>query len=114
MKSQVIEKVTIYETVKPTKYTDHITAFNWLSRMNMYCEGTSRGLVKIRDIAKDGELIIQMPTEFTEGNRVQLIGYCASKNVLYASCRDGSFRIWKVANEWRNKVVEEDERQVFS
>ena len=53
------------------KTNEQITAFNWLSRMNMYIEGTSRGVVKIRDIAKDGEVIIQVPTDFVEGNRVQ-------------------------------------------
>ena len=57
MKSTIIEDINSYggDDVK-----DNISKFKWLARMSCYCEGTRFGYLKIRDIEKKGECIIQM------------------------------------------------------
>lgn len=37
------------------------------------------------------------------------IHYNKVKNVLFASSRDGQFRVWKIPHEWRSKVIDERE-----
>lgn len=74
--------------------------------MSMYVEGTKGGLIKIRDIQKEGELVMHLPTEFKNDTSIKVLGYDSLKNILFASCKDGSFRLWKVHHEWRSKNVE--------
>lgn len=76
--------------------------------MNVYVEGTTRGLLKVRDIQKNGETLLRIPTNFTN-ERIDLLGYNEEKNILFASCRDGSFCLWKLDHEWRNKNVDIEE-----
>lgn len=56
IKSAVIETINSYECDK----TDSISRFNWLSRMSCYCEGTTKGCLKIRTIEKAGETILML------------------------------------------------------
>jgi hypothetical protein len=43
-----------------------------------------------------------------------VIGYNNDKNVLFAGSKDGNFRVWKVAHEWRSKNAEQAERQAYA
>ena len=66
-----------------------------------------KGLLKVRDIEKGGECIFMLPSAFTE--KVRCIHYNKQKNVLFASSKDGQFRVWKIPHEWRSKAIEEQE-----
>jgi hypothetical protein len=55
----------------------------------MYVEGTVRGLIKIRDIQKAGELVMHLPADFKNDVQVQLVGYNSEKNILFAANKDG-------------------------
>ena len=55
--------------------------------MSVYCEGTTKGYVKIRDIERKGETLLMVNTQFTD--KVELLHYCRVKNVLFAACKDG-------------------------
>lgn len=68
--------------------------------MKCYAEGTNKGLIKIRDIEKQGECMLIIPSFFTE--RVQAIHYSVERNVLFISSRDGKLKAWKVPTEWRS------------
>ena len=92
---------------------EHITQFKWLTRMSMYVEGTSRGLLKVKDIQKGGEALMYLPTDFKETERIQLFDYNQEKNVIFASSRDGGFRIWKLHHEWRSKHAERSEYDIM-
>jgi hypothetical protein len=73
----------------------------------MYAEGTSRGTIKIRDIMKEGEILMHVPMNgAADGNKVCMLDYNKEKNIMYASSMDGSFRLWKLANEWRSKAAD--------
>lgn len=77
-KSTVIEKVTTYSGDKFEKLakTEQISKFKWLSRLSMYAEGTSRGTIKIRDILKQGEILMHVPLHAAElGNKVCMLDY---------------------------------------
>lgn len=106
MKSTIIEDINSYggDDIK-----DNISQFKWLARMSCYCEGTRNGLLKIRDIEKKGECIIQLQSSFTE--QVKMIHYNKNKNVLFASSKDGQFRVWKVPHEWRAKSIDRKEME---
>lgn len=41
---------------------DFLSQFKWLSRMGCYAEGTQKGLIKIRSIENEGEVLLQLPT----------------------------------------------------
>lgn len=56
VKSTVIEMIKSYEGVRE----ENLSRFKWLSRMSCYCEGTQKGLVRIRDIEKGGECILML------------------------------------------------------
>ena len=44
-----------------------MTQLVWMSRMSTYCDGSSlQGLVRIRDLAKGGESLMQLNCGFTE------------------------------------------------
>lgn len=75
--------------------------------MSCYCEGTQKGLLRIRDVEKGGECILMLRTQFTE--KVRMIHYNKTKNVLFVASKDGQFRIWKIPHEWRSKVIDERE-----
>jgi hypothetical protein len=77
--------------------------------MSSYTEGTKMGLLKIRDLERAGQCIMQMQTQFTE--KVCMIHYNREKNVLFAASKDGRFHIWKVPHEWRAKWVDKLERE---
>lgn len=47
--------------------------------------------------------MVNMQTGFTD--KVEMIHYSKEKNVLFASCRDGQFKVWKVPHEWRSKAI---------
>jgi hypothetical protein len=76
--------------------------------MKCYAEGTNRGLVKIKDIEKQGECMLIIPSYFTE--RVQAIHYSVERNLLFISSRDGKLKAWKVPNEWRSQTVDRQEQ----
>jgi hypothetical protein len=40
-----------------------------------------------------------------------MLHYNQTKNVLFASSKDGQFRVWKVPHEWRAKSIDEKERE---
>lgn len=103
MRSHVIETINSYDG----NSNDALSRFQWLSRMSCYCEGTQKGSLRIRDIEKGGECIIMLQTQFTE--KVRMIHYNKTKNVLFVASRDGSFRIWKIPHEWRSKVIDDRE-----
>lgn len=103
IKSTVIETINSYEGNRE----DSLGRFKWLSRMSCYCEGTQKGLVRIRDIEKRGECILMLQTAFTD--KVRLIHYNKLKNVLFAASKDGQFRVWKIPHEWRSKVIDDRE-----
>lgn len=74
---------------------DCISKFKWLSRMACYCEGTAKGLLKIRDMMNSGETLMHVQdANFTE--KVEHLYYNKDRNILFASSRDGKFRVWKV------------------
>jgi hypothetical protein len=80
----------------------------------MYAEGTTRGIIKIRDILKQGEILMHVPLNAADlGNKICMLDYNQEKNILFASSQDGSFRLWKLHHEWRNKVVEKLEQEAF-
>ena len=103
IKSAVIEKINSYEGDK----LDSLSSFKWLSRMSCYCEGTTKGYLKIRDIEKGGECMLLLQTAFTD--KVRMVHYNKEKNVLFAASKDGQFRVWKIPHEWRSKAIEERE-----
>jgi len=51
--------------------------------------------------------MLLLQTEFAE--QVRMIHYNKAKNVLFASSRDGQFRVWKIPHEWRAKNIDERE-----
>ena len=59
----IIERIQFKALSDPI---DSISAFKWLSRMKCYCEGTTKGLIKIRDIEKQGDCIMLLKAGFTE------------------------------------------------
>ena len=67
------------------------------------------GYLKIRDVEKKGECIIALQSAFSE--QVKMLHYNPYKNVLFASSKDGQFRVWKVPHEWRAKSIDEKERE---
>ena len=56
VKSTVIETINSYEGNRE----DNLSRFKWLSRMSCYCEGTQKGLMRIRDIEKGGECTLML------------------------------------------------------
>lgn len=76
--------------------------------MNCYIEGSSKGYLKLRDVEKTGECLLQLQSDFTD--RIESIHYSLQKNVLFVGSRDGKFKIWKVPNEWRQKWVDRAEQ----
>ena len=40
-----------------------------------------------------------------------MIHYNKNKNVLFASSKDGQFRVWKVPHEWRAKSIDRKEME---
>ena len=103
IKSALIETINSYEG----NNNDSLSRFSWLSRMSCYCEGTSKGYIRLRDIEKGGECIMMLQTQFTE--KVRLIHYNKLKNVLFVASKDGQFRVWKIPHEWRSKVIDDRE-----
>lgn len=97
---------TIIERIK-LKSDEQITMFKWLSRMKCYIEGTAKGLIRVKDIEKQGESMLLMQTEFTE--KAQCVNYSLRKNILFMGCRDGQFKAWKVPAEWRSAQVDRQE-----
>lgn len=83
IKSAIIERIDSYDGNKE----DSLQRFRWLSRMSCYCEGTQKGLLRIRDIEKGGECILMLRSDFTE--RVKLVHYNKLKNVLFVASKDG-------------------------
>ena len=71
--------------------------------MGCYGEASSTGLVKLRDIGKDGECLMQLNCDFEAAS--SMLSYNKQKNILFAAAKDGNFRVWKVASEWRPKWV---------
>ena len=65
--------------------------------------------MKIRDIERKGECIIQLQGGFTE--QVKMIHYNENKNVLFASSKDGQFKVWKMPHEWRAKSIDRKEME---
>ena len=104
IRSQTIEEIKSYEGQREECQTQ----FKWLSRMSSYVEGTQKGYLRIRDVEKGGECMLQLQTQFTE--KVRMVHYNKKKNVLFAASRDGQFRVWKIPHEWRSKVIEEREQ----
>jgi WD40 repeat protein len=78
-------------------------ALIWMGRMSCYGDASSTGLVKLRDITKEGECIMQLNCDFDAA--ASMLAYNKQKNILFAASKDGNFRVWKVANEWRPKWV---------
>ena len=103
--SEVMETIDSYKN-SPNK--DILTQFVYMPRVQSYVEGTRLGYIKIRDPSKAGECLLHMRTNFTD--EVQMIHYNRDKNVLFASCKDGQFRVWKVPHEWRNKAINDKEQ----
>ena len=103
IRSQIIEEIRAYEGQREERQTQ----FKWLSRMSCYVEGTERGFMRVRDIEKGGECMLQLQTQFAE--KVRMVHYNKKKNVLFAASRDGQFRVWKIPHEWRSKIIEERE-----
>ena len=101
--STVIETINSYAGQKD----EGLARFKWLSRMSCYGEGTQKGYLRIRDIEKGGECILMLQTQFTD--KVRMIHYNKLKNVLFAACRDGQFRVWKIPHEWRSKIIDDRE-----
>ena len=57
---------------------------------------------------------LQTGFAISNDNHIDLLGYNQDKNILYASCRDGGFLLWKVHHEWRNKLIEQEEQEAFA
>ncbi len=86
-----------------------LCGFKWLARMNCYIEGSSKGYLKVKDVQRTGECLLQLQSDFTD--RIESIHYSLQKNVLFVGSRDGKFKIWKVPNEWRQKWVDKAEQE---
>ena len=56
IKSAIIETINSYEGIN----NDSLSRCSWLSRMSCYCEGTSKGYIRLRDIEKGGECIMML------------------------------------------------------
>ena len=105
---QKLETLNTYSEGSEGK--DFISKFKWLDRMSSYCEGTMKGLIKIRDMMNMGEVLMYVQdAEFTE--KVEHLYYNKDRNILFGSSRDGKFRVWKVPQEWRSKWVDAKEQQ---
>jgi len=63
--------------------------------------------MRVRHVEKGGECMLLLQTDFVE--QVRTIHYNKAKNVLFASSRDGQFRIWKLPHEWRSRAIDERE-----
>ncbi len=100
----MLEKIDSY---KNSTSKDLLTKLKVMSRLQSYIEGTRMGYLKIRDPGKAGECLINLQTNFTD--KVEMIHYCKTKNVLFASSKDGQFKVWKVPHEWRDKRIGDKE-----
>ena len=89
LKSQVIATIQSYQNLG----AEHQTSFKWLSRMSSYVEGTSKGFMRVRKVESGSECMLMLQSDFAE--QVRMIHYNKAKNVLFASSRDGQFRVWK-------------------
>ena len=103
IKSTIMETINSYEGNRE----DGLSRFKWLPRMSCYCEGTLKGYLRLRDVEKEGECMLMLQTQFQE--KVSMLHYNKTKNVLFAASRDGQLRIWKVPHEWRSRVIDERE-----
>jgi len=106
-KSTIIERVDTYSGLEKEE-RDGIHRFQWLSRMSCYCEGTNKGYLKLRDVENAGESLMRLNTTFSD--KVCLLDYNRTKNVLFAGCRDGKFMVWKIPTEWRARWVDKKEQ----
>lgn len=80
-----------------------------MGRMHTYIEGTEKGRLWVSDLDNAGEYLFNLPTDFTD--KVSVLHYCNPRNVLFAACRDGKLRVWKLPKEWRSKEIDIIERE---
>ncbi len=76
--------------------------------MNCYVEGSDKGKIRFCDVEAKGECMFVLPCDFSE--RISCVHYCKEKNVFFVGSKDGKFRVWKIPNEWRDKKVDDIER----
>lgn len=58
---------TIIERIQnPYDQSDPVQSFKWLSRMKCYAEGSSKGILRICDIEKQGECMMNLNTGFQD------------------------------------------------
>jgi hypothetical protein len=65
--SKIIERIKSYD--KETK----MTVLLWMGRMDCYADGSSAGLLRLRDIAREGECFMQLKCDFSEG--ISMLSY---------------------------------------
>jgi hypothetical protein len=53
----------------------------------------------------ENEKMIKIPTDFTD--KIKSLHFDEQKNVLFASCRDGKFRSWKLPVQWGSKQMDD-------
>lgn len=80
------------------KNQENVNKFCWIGRLNSYCEGTKLGYLKMRSAEDKGNCILQFPTMFTD--KVRLLRYDKTKNIMFAASRDGTCAAWKLPPEW--------------
>ena len=63
--------------------------------------------MRVRKVESGSECMLMLQADFAE--QVRMIHYNRAKNVLFASSRDGQFRVWKIPHEWRSKHIDDKE-----
>ena len=89
-----------------------ICTFSWISRghrsnhMNgTYFEGSQKGKLWIRNIHMEHDKMMKIPTDFTD--KIKQIHYCADKNIVFVSSKDGRFKCWKLPTQWDSNKMNE-------
>lgn len=106
--AQIIECMAHYN---PTdKNVETISQFCWVSRLGSYCEGTKLGFIKFRQADGKGLCNLQLPMLFTD--KVKLLVHDRTKNLLFATSRDGQAFAWKLPPEWCPPWLEKKLREI--
>jgi hypothetical protein len=63
-------------------------------------EGSFKGKLWVREIINQDGRFIKIPNNFTD--KIKHIHYNSEKNIVFVSCNDGRFKIWKLPLAWYN------------
>jgi len=59
----------------------------------------------VRDIHQEDDKVLKIPTDFTD--KIKAIHYNSDKNLMFITCRDGKYKIFKLPSAWGSKEMDE-------